>query len=297
MDNLLFSVVIPTYNRCERLVRAVQSVLQQSYQQFEIIIVDDGGNDNSQAAISEFNDPRINYFWKENEERSIARNFGIDKCKGEYICFLDSDDIWFHNHLDTAFHSIKKDYPPVFHSSYQYTFEDSGAEKPIIVQEVTLEKLLYDNYLTFNAGCIRRDIFKVYRFINSRDAVISEDYYLWLRIAAHYNFICSPIITTAAIEHEQRSLNNIDPGKVARSFNLIIKELDTDPIITSSKYSYLYHRYKASRYLLLALFYSLDNNRPKALLYLKMVVGLHPKFLFSRRFGAVLKKLLVSSFK
>lgn len=292
MYSVLFSVIMPTFNRAERLLVALQSVLNQTYPNFEIIVVDDGGNDNTSTLLEELNDNRIKYFWKENEERSIARNFGIDKSVGDYICFLDSDDYWAINNLATAYAHLKNTQPPIFHASYQYVYED-GTEAEVLVNKVSLDEIFKDNYLHLNAVCIRRDVLNEIRFVPSKDAILSEDYFLWLKLAASYDFICSNSITASVVEHEARSLNNVNPDKAAKSFEIIIEHLEEVSVFQTPRYREAYRKYKASRYLLLALFYSLHNKNKMALHYLFKTASFHPSFLFSRRFAAVIKKLII----
>ncbi|MCI0616687.1 glycosyltransferase, partial [bacterium] len=88
----IFSVVIPTYNRGHVLTRAIQSVLNQTFSDFELIIVDDGSTDKSLELVEQINDPRIFYIRQENQGVSAARNAGVKVSKGKYITFLDSDD-------------------------------------------------------------------------------------------------------------------------------------------------------------------------------------------------------------
>lgn len=92
-DNPLVSVIIPTYNRARLIKRTIGSVLKQTYSNFEIIVVDDASYDNTEETIKLFNDKRIIYVKQEkNRGPAVARNTGIKKAKGEYIAFLDSDD-------------------------------------------------------------------------------------------------------------------------------------------------------------------------------------------------------------
>ncbi|HEY1630058.1 MAG TPA: glycosyltransferase family 2 protein [Rhizomicrobium sp.] len=95
-----FSVVIPVYNRAEPLRRAIASVLAQSCQEFEIVVVDDGSNDDPRAAAECFADPRIRFFRQENGGGGAARNTGIDQAQGDWIAFLDSDDVFLPGHLE-----------------------------------------------------------------------------------------------------------------------------------------------------------------------------------------------------
>ncbi|NLN75568.1 MAG: glycosyltransferase [Armatimonadetes bacterium] len=94
------SVIIPTYNRAELLYQAIASVLSQTYGDFELIIVDDGSTDNTRSVVEGIGDDRIRYIWQENQQRCVARNTGIDAALGDYLAFLDSDDLWLPRKLE-----------------------------------------------------------------------------------------------------------------------------------------------------------------------------------------------------
>jgi glycosyltransferase involved in cell wall biosynthesis len=94
-----FSVVIPAYNRANVLARTLKSVLEQTFQDFEIIVVDDGSSDDPKAVVETFADPRIRYLRQENRGGGAARNAGIDAARGRFIAFLDSDDEFLPHHL------------------------------------------------------------------------------------------------------------------------------------------------------------------------------------------------------
>lgn len=110
----LISVVIPTYNRTQQTIAAIESVLAQTYPNFEIIVVDDGSTDGSGEAIQRFISQRMNgchqilFFGQPNQGASIARNMGISKARGEYIAFLDSDDIWLPEKLEWQMQALEQ---------------------------------------------------------------------------------------------------------------------------------------------------------------------------------------------
>ena len=105
-----FSVVIPLYNKENHIEQTLKSVLNQTFSNFEIIIVNDGSTDNSIDKIKAFNDSRITLFSQQNKGAAAARNLGIQQSKGELIAFLDADDIWFENHLEELNH-LQKNFP------------------------------------------------------------------------------------------------------------------------------------------------------------------------------------------
>lgn len=94
------SVIIPTYNRAKMIGETIQSVLDQKFRDFELIVVDDGSTDNTKEVVDSFKDPRINYISRQNSGPSAARNTGIQASSGDYIAFLDSDDLWLSDYLE-----------------------------------------------------------------------------------------------------------------------------------------------------------------------------------------------------
>lgn len=103
-----FSVVIPVYNRAAELAAAIASVRAQSFQDFEIVVVDDGSEDDPHAVVATLNDPRIRFIRQDNAGGGAARNTGIDHARGAFVAFLDSDDMFLPHHLKSM-HALLKD--------------------------------------------------------------------------------------------------------------------------------------------------------------------------------------------
>lgn len=101
-----FTIIIPTYNRANTIRRPIDSILAQTFANWELIVVDDGSTDETKEIIESYNEKRIQYVWQENQERSIARNHGISLAKGEWICFQDSDDEYLPEHLQVLNEAI-----------------------------------------------------------------------------------------------------------------------------------------------------------------------------------------------
>lgn len=106
---MIFSVVIPSYNREQVVLRAISSVLNQTFQDFEIVVVDDGSKDNTRQVVESINDPRVRYIWQKNQGATVARNTGIQNARGKYVSFLDSDDEWFNTMLEKQFETYQSD--------------------------------------------------------------------------------------------------------------------------------------------------------------------------------------------
>lgn len=212
----LFTIVIPTYNRAILLPRAIQSVIDQTMSDWELIIVDDGSTDNTKQVVGQYRDPRIKYVYQENQERSAARNRGIQEAKGEWICFLDSDDEFPIDRLAQLEKSIAshKNKKALYFSDI--TFRTDEKERTVHYTKVKEEKKL--NYLFLNIigtpqVCLHRDILRDFLF--NIELNNGEDLELWSRVQTNYPLIylenVSPVI---ANEHENRSvsLKRNNPG-------------------------------------------------------------------------------------
>ncbi|MGA7301658.1 MAG: glycosyltransferase family A protein, partial [Candidatus Sulfotelmatobacter sp.] len=108
MKNPKVSVVIPTYNRAGTVPRAIESVLAQTFTDLEVIVVDDGSSDDTGKVLGEMFGERIRYFAQVNQGASIARNRGIEEARGEWIAFLDSDDLWEKEKLEWQLKALEQ---------------------------------------------------------------------------------------------------------------------------------------------------------------------------------------------
>lgn len=101
MNFPLVSIIIPLYNKESSIRSTIDSVLNQKFSNFEIVVVDDGSTDNSSTIVKNINDNRIHYYYKDNEGVSVARNYGVQKAFGEWVMFLDADDVLLDSAIDT----------------------------------------------------------------------------------------------------------------------------------------------------------------------------------------------------
>lgn len=111
LKKTIISAVIPTYNREKYVTNAIDSVLAQTFYNYEIIVIDDGSTDNTRKVLSSYGN-KIRYFFQENKGVSAARNLGVEKAKGEWIAFLDSDDEWLPGYLSCQMEHARQ-YPQV----------------------------------------------------------------------------------------------------------------------------------------------------------------------------------------
>jgi len=188
-DTPFFTVIIPTFNRKDFLKIAVNSVFDQTFDDFEIIIIDDGSTDDTKQMLYEYSDKRIEYFYQENKGVSFARNKGLEESKGKYIAFLDSDDRWVANKLEKTFEFINN-FPQIkiFHT------EEVWYRRGRLLNQKKKHKKP-DGYVYFNAlpiccigmstAVVEKELFDdVGIFDQSLPAC--EDYDFWLRATNKY---------------------------------------------------------------------------------------------------------------
>jgi glycosyltransferase involved in cell wall biosynthesis len=289
-----FSVIIPTYNRASFIKKTIASVLNQSYSNFELLVVDDGSSDNTKEIVESIKDPRITYHKKENGERAKARNFGTNIAKGDYVNFLDSDDLLFPNHLEEALKIIESlNSPEVFHLNYDIRDENGNIlSKPRkFAGDLNLQMIIKGNLLSCNGVFIRKDIALQNPFNEDRALSASEDYELWLRLAARFRLNYSNTVTSSIVNHDLRSVLNFDKKALIKRLNLFIHYIYSDEVF-SSKFS----RYKklmiAHTYSYIALHVSLTGaDKIVSIKYLLRSVFKSYSTLFSKRFYAIIIKL------
>jgi len=191
------SIIIPTYNRLPFLKKAIDSVLQQTVSDVEIIVVDDGSTDGTTQYIIQY--PFIHYIYQENQGVSVARNRGLERAGGEYICFLDSDDTWKKTKLEKQLQAFENN--PDLKACYtDEVWIKNGKhfnqhKKHRKYSGWIFEKALPLCIISPSSIMVKRDIFDE---IGTFDEVLwaCEDYDLWLRLTARYpvHFIEEPLI-------------------------------------------------------------------------------------------------------
>jgi glycosyltransferase involved in cell wall biosynthesis len=237
------SVIIPTYNRSHLIKDAVESVLSQTYQAFELIIIDDGSTDNTKEVLTEYGE-RLQYIYQENQGRSAARNHGINLAKGEYIAFLDSDDVWFPDKLARQVPILESapdnvvlvhGYKCIVDKNLQaipgwelklrnlYTL----AER----REETYENYLHSNYIFTSTILVRKTaITEIGGYDTSTQGVEDLDFYLRL-LLVNYNFafISEPPLIKYRLQVYEKHLDEClkldNPVRIAKAQNLLYQGL------------------------------------------------------------------------
>jgi glycosyltransferase involved in cell wall biosynthesis len=204
------SVIIPFYNRIPLVLEAVISVLNQTYENFEVLLIDDGSTDDP-APVEKFasSDSRIKYFRREHAGVSSARNFGISRSSGDYIAFLDSDDMFLPEKLQKQLSFMKAH--DLYFSHTNYTRVDSHGKQVQLMDTGVMSGKIFPRIL---ASCIiatptvmaRREVLERHRF--KEEIGIGEDVCLWIDISCDYSIGAIP-----------ESLTNVRLGKTTAALS------------------------------------------------------------------------------
>lgn len=289
-----FSIIIPTYNRAGQVAQTIQSVLDQSFSSLEVVVIDDGSTDNTEEVVKSFKDGRIRYFKKQNEERAIARNFGIDQATGDYVTFLDSDDLLYPPFLEEAITLTDKyNKPEWFHLAYEIKDETGNKLRLENKRDGDINKsLTTGNHLSCIGVFVRKDIVRKHKFNEDPDIIGSEDYLLWLKLASLYPLRYSNTISACMIQHSGRSVMNFNKRQLIRRIEKSIHYALSDSSVNQFLHGQI-SKFKAHRYIYLANHLSRASYKLSSVVYYFRSVVSFPPILFHRISFSYLKSLLI----
>lgn len=256
----MISVVIPLYNKEQSIATTLQTVLKQTYQDFEIVIVNDGSTDHSVEEVTKVLDPRIRLIHQKNAGVSAARNRGIEEAKGAYIAFLDADDKWKPDYLKTQYELILK-YPECNVFACNYEFKDAqGKITPTIIRKLPFkgkDGILF-NYFEV-ASCSHPPICSISIMVK-KNAIQSiggfpigiksgEDLLTWARLACRYS-IAFYTIPLATFIFDEQHFNEDQRQRIPEEFDYVGYELAKlyekhQHIIGLRSYVGLWHKMRA----------------------------------------------------
>ena len=222
------SVIITTYNRAEYVTKAIESVIGQTYQNWELVIVNDGSSDQTEEVVRQYvtTDGKVRYVKQANQGLSGARNKGISETRGKYITFLDDDDWWFPGKLKTQV-AFMEEHLEIGLSYTQLRIIREISEKiddstviPIMMA-TTLEEMLDDCFIPASTVMIRRECFNVIEWFKI-DAVPQEDLEIWLRFVQRWKISAIRIPLTVMKKSERAQLSRDS----VRSFKKEIEIID-----------------------------------------------------------------------
>ena len=238
------SVVIPTHNRASFLQAAIQSVLNQTFQDFEVIVVDDASEDQTAEVVRRFSEPRIWYIRHEiNKGQGASRNDGIRRASGEYIALLDDDDEWLPEKLAKQVALLDSSSSQVGMIYTWYSQIDASSKRVIgrVIPEKrgrVFEELCLNNWIgTCSTVLVRRVCFETVGVFDEELAA-GADYDMWLRIAKEFDidYIREPLVLYNV--HGNRISTNYD--SMIRGMEAMSEKYDQLFTLNSRNYSYYY---------------------------------------------------------
>jgi len=231
--NPLVSVIIPTYNRGWTLKEAVDSVLAQDFTDFELIVVDDGSTDNTQEILSSYKEDII-ILQQENKGVSAARNRGIASASGQYVSFLDSDDLWLPQKLSTQIDFFNANPDALICQTEEKWIRDGTFVNPKKRHKKLsgdiFEQSLYLCLVSPSAVMIKRSLFENTGMFD-KSLPACEDYDMWLRVSSRYPvyLINTPLIIKRGGHEDQLSRSpGLDRYRIQSLKKIIESNLLTD---------------------------------------------------------------------
>jgi len=275
-----FSVIIPTYNRSHLLKEAIESVLKQNYSDFEILVIDDGSTDNTRFVVEQISDKRVKYFYQNNSGQSSARNLGLIKSQGEYIAYLDEDDLWPVDYLATMVRELntRQEYGAAY-ARVIVLYPDGkkrelGSAERIRSGWITKYFFEYSPCLMPSATCFRRS---VCGDVFWDEAIIrNPDYDFFLRVSTKARFLFVPktfVIKRAMTDSLSNLADPVAVLNIARTLERFYFHLGGDKYASlKAAKRKISHRYRKAAKLSLSLG---DNNA--ALFLFKKAVSYYPE--------------------
>jgi GalNAc5-diNAcBac-PP-undecaprenol beta-1,3-glucosyltransferase len=220
--SIFFSIIIPTYNRAELIAATLRSVQTQEFADLEVLVVDDGSKDATADVVRPFlADPRFQYLPKENAERGAARNYGVRLARGEYLIFLDSDDLFHPNHLATLHAAITSMQPRPNFIATKYDFDRDGQRRPSDLGPLPAGPLGFDTFIQGNPlacnVCVRRKNPALFLFEEDRRYAAIEDWMFLLQNTQHGDVVqLVNALTLTMNDHDTRSMRADNQGLIFR---------------------------------------------------------------------------------
>ncbi len=222
------SIIIPTYNRRQLIARSIESVLNQTYRDFELIVVDDGSTDGTSEVVAGFNDQRIRYIRHEkNRGEAAARNTGIKAARCDYIAYQDSDDEWLPEKLARQMELLEEASPQV---GVVYTgfWKAENQRRTYIPFSWVNQKngnihkeLLKGNFIGSPVALIKKECFDKVGLFDERLRNL-VDWEMWLRISKQYHFRC--VDEPLAIAHYDSDNVSDNPASLIDALKLVLEK-------------------------------------------------------------------------
>lgn len=245
------SVIIPTHNRADLLIEALESVFSQTWSNYEVIVVNDGSTDNTAERIRPYLD-RVHYLHQSNRGVAAARNLGIRHSRGNLICFLDSDDLWVPTKLQEQIAFAEQNPQYALIATEIDTFNSKGhversrkARMYRIHNGMIAEHLLFDNWIQTSTVMVRREVLLRVGGFDEDVGQFGEDWLLWMRIATEspVYFMPRPLVN---YRMHERKLTSWMPESQYKSLMRIFDRLALLPLFQTKPELVRRARYRVS---------------------------------------------------
>ena len=233
-DSPLFSIVVPTFNREGHIGRCLESIVGQSYQNHEVVVVDNASTDETVKVALGF-DGRLDLnvlVNDSNHERSYSRNRGAEHARGRFVVFLDSDDELRPDSLELAAAFVKADPNHRFFFQLLTIVDESGATvyEPVVRAGHSMRRTLAEgNPLSCSGVFVERALFLAHRFNEEPELVGSEDWHCWIRIAAEHEPVVCPGGGALLVDHSSRTISSDRWQDAEKRFGFLTADLLENP--------------------------------------------------------------------
>ncbi|MEW5766865.1 MAG: glycosyltransferase [bacterium] len=252
------SVIIPTYNYASFISQAVESVLAQTFQDLEIIVVDDGSTDNTRDVLKRF-EGKIIYLYQENQGAPAARNKGIKVAQGEYIGLLDADDLWMPEKLEVQVPILDQNPEVGLIYANTYNIGALGERQPLGMANKKglsgkiFPELLKGNFIQSPSVLIRRDCFeKVGLFDEALGSLAAQDWDMWLRITRVFKAVYVDQVLGKYRLHTENMTRDFERIKAGQLYvlNKTLSDLSVKELTHKAAfyYSYIYYQFGNAYY-------------------------------------------------
>jgi len=265
----IISVIIPVYNREQTISNAIESVLNQSYDDYELVIVDDGSEDGTIDVIKSYDCKKINVIeLGTNNGANVARNKAIMEANGEYISFLDSDDVYPYDNLEKKYDHLKhldKSFAGVCTPTYKYDHKGLKSIHKPKKEKITQEDIKKKNLIGgFSSIILRRSVFEHVGFLDE-SLPACQDYEFYIRLLKEYDI--KPIEDTSVKKYEFENRISTSPKKKQVGFERTISK--HGEILSNSRI--------AKQYFSLGVVYGQSHEASKAKVYFMKSIKKDPK--------------------
>lgn len=289
----LVTVVIPTYNRANYVAETIESVLQQTYPKIEIIVIDDGSTDDTSRTVR-FYAPRVRYVWQDNAERGASRNHGLRLATGEFVSFLDSDDLWLPEKVREGVDFLKANPKVGLFCTNALQIDGKGRQLRVLRMNGSsghvTGKLLQNNFIIMATHLARTSAIRaIGGFREERELSGSEDWEMFVRLSLTTNIAHVPTVTTKVRTHPENTMTN--PEVMRRSMSRAAQLLrESEPL--ASTYHASLTRMDAKIALLNAINYCSQRDRKQSLNYLRNAFSKDGAIILDPRFAYTFLRLL-----